>query len=117
VVVVFIDLLVAHGADEDVTVAAVDRLADLFPATYVGRWEWPLGEIQSWRISGYRRIRAVRSWPSWLVPAVGTTASATACWPPHAPPVIVTSALPCLLHSLRRVALYVGQNSGRRSPA
>jgi hypothetical protein len=38
--VAFIDLLVAHGADEDVTVAAVDRLADLFPVTYVGWWEW-----------------------------------------------------------------------------
>ena len=38
--VVLIDLLVAPGADEDVTVAAVDRLADLLPATYVGWWEW-----------------------------------------------------------------------------
>ena len=38
--VALIDLLVAHGADEDVTVAAVDRLADLFAATYVGLWEW-----------------------------------------------------------------------------
>jgi hypothetical protein len=36
----FIDLLVAHGADPAVTVAAVDRLADLFPAIYVGWWEW-----------------------------------------------------------------------------
>jgi hypothetical protein len=36
----FIDLLVAHGADQAVTVAAVDRLADLFAATYVGWWEW-----------------------------------------------------------------------------
>jgi hypothetical protein len=36
----FIDLLVTHGADQAVTVAAVDRLADLFAATYVGRWEW-----------------------------------------------------------------------------
>ena len=36
----FIDLLVTHGADQAVTVAAVDRLADLFTATYVGWWEW-----------------------------------------------------------------------------
>jgi hypothetical protein len=36
----FIDLLVAHGADQAATVAAVDRLADLFAATYVGWWEW-----------------------------------------------------------------------------
>jgi hypothetical protein len=36
----FIDLLVAFGADETVTVAAVDRLADLFAVTYVGWWEW-----------------------------------------------------------------------------
>jgi len=36
----FIDLLVTHGADQTVTVAAVDRLADLFTATYVGWWEW-----------------------------------------------------------------------------
>jgi len=36
----FIDLLVAHGADQAVSVAAVDRLADLFTATYVGWWEW-----------------------------------------------------------------------------
>ena len=27
-------------ADQAVTVAAVDRLADLFAATYVGWWEW-----------------------------------------------------------------------------
>lgn len=36
----FIDLLVTHGADQAVTVAAVDRLADLFAASYVGWWEW-----------------------------------------------------------------------------
>lgn len=36
----FIDLLVEHGADQAATVAAVDRLADLFAATYVGWWEW-----------------------------------------------------------------------------
>jgi len=36
----FIDLLVTHGADQAVTMAAVDRLADLFPTTYVGWWEW-----------------------------------------------------------------------------
>jgi hypothetical protein len=36
----FIDLLVTHGADQAVTVAAVDRLADLFTATYLGWWEW-----------------------------------------------------------------------------
>jgi hypothetical protein len=36
----FIDLLVTHGADQAVAVAAVDRLADLFAATYVGWWEW-----------------------------------------------------------------------------
>jgi hypothetical protein len=36
----FIDLLVTHGADQAVTIAAVDRLADLFAATYVGWWEW-----------------------------------------------------------------------------
>jgi len=36
----FINLLVEHGADQAVTVAAVDRLADLFTATYLGWWEW-----------------------------------------------------------------------------
>jgi len=36
----FIDLLVRYGADRTTTVAAVDRLADLFAATYVGWWEW-----------------------------------------------------------------------------
>jgi hypothetical protein len=36
----FIDLLVTYGADQAITVAAVDRLADLFTATYVGWWEW-----------------------------------------------------------------------------
>jgi hypothetical protein len=36
----FIDLLVTHGATKAVTVAAVDRLADLFAVTYVGWWEW-----------------------------------------------------------------------------
>jgi hypothetical protein len=36
----FIDLLVKHGADQALAVAAVDRLADLFAATYVGWWEW-----------------------------------------------------------------------------
>ena len=38
--VAFIDLLVEHGADQTAAVAAVDRLADLFAATYVGWWEW-----------------------------------------------------------------------------
>jgi hypothetical protein len=38
--VAFIDVLVKHGAHEATTVAAVDRLADLFVATYVGWWEW-----------------------------------------------------------------------------
>ena len=38
--VAFIDLLVNGGADQAVTVAAVDRLADLFAATYIGWWEW-----------------------------------------------------------------------------
>jgi hypothetical protein len=36
----FINLLVEHGADQAVTVAAVDRLADLLAVTYVGWWEW-----------------------------------------------------------------------------
>jgi hypothetical protein len=36
----FIDLLVKHGADQATTIAAVDRLADLFTATYLGWWEW-----------------------------------------------------------------------------
>jgi hypothetical protein len=36
----FIDLLVSHGADQATTVAAVDRLADLFATTYLGWWEW-----------------------------------------------------------------------------
>jgi hypothetical protein len=36
----FIDLLVTHGADQAVTVAAVDRLADVFAVTYLGWWEW-----------------------------------------------------------------------------
>jgi hypothetical protein len=38
--VAFIDLLVSHGADQAIAVAAVDRLADLFAATYIGWWEW-----------------------------------------------------------------------------
>jgi hypothetical protein len=38
--IAFIDLLVSHRADQGVVVAAVDRLADLFPVTYVGWWEW-----------------------------------------------------------------------------
>jgi hypothetical protein len=38
--VAFVDLLVDHGADKTVTVAAVDRLADLFAVSYVGWWEW-----------------------------------------------------------------------------
>ena len=36
----FIDLLVTHGADQATTVAAVDRLADLFAGTSVVWWEW-----------------------------------------------------------------------------
>jgi hypothetical protein len=36
----FINLLVTYGAETAVTVAAVDRLADLFTATYLGWWEW-----------------------------------------------------------------------------
>jgi len=36
----FINLLVEHGAEQAVTIAAVDRLADLFTATYAGWWEW-----------------------------------------------------------------------------
>jgi len=36
----FITLLVQQGADQAVTGAAVDRLADLFTVTYVGWWEW-----------------------------------------------------------------------------
>jgi hypothetical protein len=38
--VAFVDLLVDHGADKTVTVAAADRLADLFGVNYVGWWEW-----------------------------------------------------------------------------
>ena len=38
--VAFVDLLAEHGADKTVTVAAVDRLADLFAVSYVGWWEW-----------------------------------------------------------------------------
>ena len=38
--VAFVDLLVDHGADKTVTVAAADRLADLFGVSYVGWWEW-----------------------------------------------------------------------------
>jgi hypothetical protein len=38
--IAFIDVLVKHGADQAITVPAVDRLADLFAATYVGWWEW-----------------------------------------------------------------------------
>jgi len=38
--IAFIDVLVKHGADQAITVAAVDRLADLFAATYLGWWEW-----------------------------------------------------------------------------
>jgi hypothetical protein len=36
----FVDLLVKHGANRSTSVAAVDRLADLFGATYLGWWEW-----------------------------------------------------------------------------
>lgn len=38
--VAFVDLLAEHGADNTVTAAAMDRLADLFAASYVGWWEW-----------------------------------------------------------------------------
>jgi hypothetical protein len=38
--VAFINVLVSHGADQRVAVAAVDRLADLFAATCLGWWEW-----------------------------------------------------------------------------
>jgi len=38
--VAFINLLASHGAHQAITVAAVDRLADLFAVTYVGWWEW-----------------------------------------------------------------------------
>lgn len=33
-------LAVVFSADESVTVAAIDRLADLFAVTYIGWWEW-----------------------------------------------------------------------------
>ena len=36
----FVDLLVSHDASRSTTVAAVDRLSDLFAATYLGWWEW-----------------------------------------------------------------------------
>jgi len=36
----FIELLVGYGADDAVTTAAVDRLADLFASTAAGLWEW-----------------------------------------------------------------------------
>jgi len=36
----FIELLVDHGADQAVTVSAVDRLSELFTSTPGGMWEW-----------------------------------------------------------------------------
>jgi hypothetical protein len=116
--VVFVDLLVAHGADEDVTVAAVDRLADLFPATYVGWWEWAarrdpilahlgLSPDQSGAlvalVAGSRRHRHNGKHDS-LLAAARAACDRDEC-------VALSPA------QSRRVALYVGQNSGRRSPA
>ena len=79
----FITLLVEHGANQAVTVAAVDRLADLFAATYVGWWEWPPAATLPSPTSACPRISAAPSSPCWPAPAAtGTTASKTACWPP-----------------------------------
>jgi hypothetical protein len=36
----FVQLLVGHGADRDVTVSAVDRLSDLCVSAAGGLWEW-----------------------------------------------------------------------------
>jgi hypothetical protein len=116
--VAFIDLLVAHGADADVTVAAVDRLADLFPVTYVGWWEWAarrdpilarlgLSPDQSGAlvalVAGSRRYRHNGKRDSLLAAAreARDRDERIAMSPAQS----------------RRVALYVGQNSGRRGPA
>ena len=82
----FIDLLVTHGADQATTVAAVDRLADLFAATCVGWWEWAArrdpvlaGLGLSPDQSGALVARPARA-------AIGTTTSTTACSPPCVAP-------------------------------
>jgi hypothetical protein len=115
--VAFIDLLVAHGADETVTVAAVDRLADLFAVTYVGWWEWAarrdpvlarlgLSPDQSGAlvalVAGSRRYRHDGKRDSLLA------AARAAC--DRDERVALSPA------QLRRVALYVGKHGARRSP-
>ena len=115
--VAFIDLLVAHGADEDVTVPAVDRLADLFPVTYGGWWEWAarrdpiltrlgLSPDQSGAlvalVAGSRRYRHNGKRDSLLA------AARAAC--DSAEPVVLSPA------QLRRVAVYVGKEPALRGP-
>jgi hypothetical protein len=115
--VVLIDLLVAPGADEDVTVAAVDRLADLLPVTYVGWWEWAarrdpilarlgLSPDQSGvlvaLVAGSRRHRHNGKRDS-LLAAARAACDRDKC-------VAMSPA------QSRRVAPYVRKNGGRRSP-
>jgi hypothetical protein len=115
--VAFIDLLVAHGADENVTVAAVDRLADLFSVTYVGWWEWAarrdpilarlgLSPNESGAlvalVAGSRRYRHDGKRDSLLATARGACS--------HGERIALSPA------RLRRIALYVGKNNARRSP-
>jgi hypothetical protein len=115
--VAFIDLLVAHGANEDVTVTAVDRLADLFPVTYVGWWEWAarrdpilaqlgLSPDQSGAlvalVAGSRRYRHNGKRDSLLA------AARAAC--DSAEPVVLSPA------QLRRVGVYVGKEPALRGP-
>ncbi|MGH3737779.1 MAG: hypothetical protein ACRDT6_19530 [Micromonosporaceae bacterium] len=115
--VAFIDLLVANGADKDVTVAAVDRLADLFPVTYVGWWEWAarrdpvlaqlgLSPDQSGAlvalVAGSRRYRHNGKRDSLLV------ATRAACDRDKA--VALSPA------QLRRLAQYAGKHSAQRQP-
>lgn len=92
----FVDLLVGFGPDRAVTVAAVDRLADLFGATYVGWWEWAARRTQCSRGSDCRRTSAAPWSPYSPGPVTtGTTASGTACSPPCGQPPNTASRLNC----------------------
>jgi hypothetical protein len=82
----FIDLLVKQGADQTVTVAAVDRLADLFAATYLGWWEWAARRDPVLARLGLSPDQCGASSPCSLAhAATDTTANATACSQQSAP--------------------------------
>jgi hypothetical protein len=108
---------VAHGADEDITVVAVDRLADLFAVTYVGWWEWAARRDPVWAslglspdqcgalvalVAGSRRYRHSGKRNSLLA------AARAAC---DGDVEVALSAA-----QLRRIEVYADRNGVRRSP-